>query len=207
MTFSKSNARHSRKTTFRVTVYSLNFKYFSVRDMYFYGLMNWSCLNKEYHSSVEYSRSLYDVKPHVLTAHLPKMPGQSVLYMRSDKKCHVSACRREPATGTLRNRTVGRLSTAEWRKNIARECAFPVWSDIFALFYRAVLSLPAVLLCKVRRLGCLMASYLNTKHISLRLEHLFWMVILVMLFTVFRSYGTMVDRKALFQSLRTEVVK
>lgn len=207
MTFSKSNARHSRKTAFRVTVYSLNFKYFSVRGMYFYGLMNWSCLHKDYHSSVEYSRSLYDVKPHVLTAHLPKMPGQSVLYMRSDKKCHVSACRREPATGTLHNRTVGRLSTAEWGKNIARECAFPVWRDIFALCYRAVLSLPAVLLCKVRRLGCLMASYLNTKHISLRLEHLFWMVILVMLFTVFRSYGTMVDRKALFQSLRTEVVK
>ena len=31
-------------------------------------------------------------------------------------------------TGT---RTVGRLRTAEWRKNVARHCAFPVSRDIF----------------------------------------------------------------------------
>ena len=34
------NARHSQKTAFSVTVYSLNFKYFSQYDVYFYRLMN-----------------------------------------------------------------------------------------------------------------------------------------------------------------------
>ena len=38
--------------------------------------------------------------------------------------------------GTLRNRTAGRLRTTEWRKNVARDCAFPVLSDIFSLFCR-----------------------------------------------------------------------
>ena len=33
--------------------------------------------------------------------------------------------------GSLRNRTAGRLRTAEWRKNVARDCAFPILRDIF----------------------------------------------------------------------------
>ena len=39
MTFFKSKAWHLRKTAFRVIAYSLNYKYFSVCDVYFYGLM------------------------------------------------------------------------------------------------------------------------------------------------------------------------
>ena len=37
-------------------------------------------------------------------------------------------------TETLRNRTVERLRTAEWWKNVARDCAFPVLSDCFSSF-------------------------------------------------------------------------
>ena len=33
--------------------------------------------------------------------------------------------------GSLRNRTAGRLRTAEWRKNVARDCAFPILRHIF----------------------------------------------------------------------------
>ena len=50
--------------------------------------------------------------------------------------------------GSLRNRTAVRLRTAEWRKNVARDCAFLVLRDIF-IRHSAVLSLPAVLLRKV----------------------------------------------------------
>ena len=46
-------------------------------------------------------------------------------------------------TGTLRNRTAGRLRTAEWRKNVARDCAFPVLRDIFS----SCCCLSAVLFC------------------------------------------------------------
>ena len=49
--------------------------------------------------------------------------------------------------GTLRNKTAGRLRMTEWRKNVARDCAFPVLSDISSFFCR--LSLPAVLLRQV----------------------------------------------------------
>ena len=37
---------------------------------------------------------------------------------------------------SLRNRTAGRLRTAEWRKNVARDCAFPILRDIFSSFCR-----------------------------------------------------------------------
>ena len=50
--------------------------------------------------------------------------------------------------GSLRNRTAVRLRTAEWRKNVARDCAFLVLRDIF-IRHSAVLSLTAVLLRKV----------------------------------------------------------
>ena len=39
-------------------------------------------------------------------------------------------------TGTFSNRTARRLRTAEWRKNVARDCAFPVLRDIFSSFCR-----------------------------------------------------------------------
>ena len=55
---------------------------------------------------------------------------------------------RKRILGTLRNRRAGRLMTAEWRKNVARDCAFPVLRDVF-IRHSAVLSLPAVLLRKV----------------------------------------------------------
>ena len=50
--------------------------------------------------------------------------------------------------GSLRNRTAVRLRTAEWRKNVARDCAFLVLRDLF-IRHSAVLSLTAVLLRKV----------------------------------------------------------
>ena len=37
---------------------------------------------------------------------------------------------------SLRNRTAGRLRTAKWRKNVARDCAFPILRDIFSSFCR-----------------------------------------------------------------------
>ena len=54
--------------------------------------------------------------------------------------------------GSLRNRTAIRLRTAEWRKNVARDCAFPVLRDIF-IRHSVVLSLSAVLLRKVPNIG------------------------------------------------------
>ena len=36
------------ENSFRFIVYGLNFKSFSVYDVYFYSLMNWSCQNKDY---------------------------------------------------------------------------------------------------------------------------------------------------------------
>ena len=50
--------------------------------------------------------------------------------------------------GSLRNRMAVRLRMAELRKNVARDCTFPVLSDIF-IRHSAVLSLTAVLLRKV----------------------------------------------------------
>ena len=47
--------------------------------------------------------------------------------------------------GTLRNRTAGRLRTAEWRKNFAEDRECTVSRYIFSPFYR----LPAFLLSKV----------------------------------------------------------
>ena len=35
---------------------------------------------------------------------------------------------------SLRNRTAGRLRTAEWRKNVVRDCAFPMLRDMFSSF-------------------------------------------------------------------------
>ena len=69
----------------------------------------------------------------------------------SKRYCHkliVTPSLPVPLIGTLRNRTAGRLRTAEWRKNVARDCAFQVLRDIF-IRHSAVLNLPAVLLRKV----------------------------------------------------------
>ena len=38
--------------------------------------------------------------------------------------------------GSLGNRTAGRFRTAKWRKNVARDCAFPILHDIFSSFCR-----------------------------------------------------------------------
>ena len=45
--------------------------------------------------------------------------------------------------GSLRNRTAGRLRAAEWRKNVARGCAFPI-SYATSFRHSAVLSVPIV---------------------------------------------------------------
>ena len=37
--------------------------------------------------------------------------------------------------GALRNRTPERLRTAEWRKNVGLDCAFPILRDIFSSFW------------------------------------------------------------------------
>ena len=38
---------------------------------------------------------------------------------------------------TLRNRTAGRFRKAEWQKNVARDCTFPVLRDICSSFCRS----------------------------------------------------------------------